>query len=258
VTREVEISWILAEACHSKLIVRCDGFVVNPPDLYVVMEMCEEGSLNGVLASARLGYTVRLQMACDVMDGMAHMHRLGFVHRDVKSLNVFVVDLASNTASGGQGPLLTPLVRLGDFGESLLIEEARYEKPKCVGTLQWMAPEIQENWRVRLGEEGSPYLPSADVFSATLVVWECLTAQTLYEDVKHPVKGTKLRGVDLADHIVAGLRPSTGAIPDGTGGVVSERIQAVVENGWQHNHTDRLSADDIKTVLQEELSVQHN
>ena len=116
-----------------------------------------------------------------------------------------------------------------------------------------MAPEILENWKVEKGEQGSAYMPSADVFSATVVVWECLTAQEPYTDAKDPVKGYTLKGVVLGDHIVAGLRPSSGAIPDGCGGVVSERIQALVESGWRHTSFDRPSAADIRMVIQEDL-----
>ena len=57
---------------------------------------------------------------------IAHMHSIGFVHRDIKSLNVFLTD--AGEASG---------VRLGDFGESVTNAAAEAEDPKQVGTPQW-------------------------------------------------------------------------------------------------------------------------
>ena len=49
-----------------------------------------------------------------------------------------------------------------------------------------MAPEIIDNWRVSTGritaQEGNVYRPSADVFSTTVVVWECLTGEQPYVD----------------------------------------------------------------------------
>jgi len=203
-----------------------------------------------VLASALLSYVHRLGMACDVMGATAHMHRLGYVHRDIKSLNVFVMD---TSVTAGRA-----MVRLGDFGETMTSQEALNQTPKCVGTTQWMAPEIFENWRVACkGEQGSLYMSSADVFSATVVVWECLTTQLPYSDARDAVKGYKLRGVELGDHIVRGLRPSAGAIPDGRGGVVSEHIQEVVECGWQHNKDNRLPAAVIADVLKEAKDTEH-
>ena len=116
-----------------------------------------------------------------------------------------------------------------------------------------MAPEILENWKVPNGSEGSPYLYSADVFSATVVVWECLSARIPYEEASDPVKGYKLLGAVLGDHIVAGLRPSSGAIPDGCGGFVSERMQVLVESGWHLQPTMRPTAEGIAVVLEEEV-----
>ena len=103
-----------------------DGFSLNPPYLYVVMELCKRGSLTDVLQTNELSYLRRLQMAHDVMCAMAHMHELGFVHRDMKSLNCFVTDVGDELA-----------VRLGDFGETVTTTAAAKEEPRQVGTMQW-------------------------------------------------------------------------------------------------------------------------
>merc|ERR1711965_473173 len=100
-----------------------------------------------------------------------------------------------------------------------------------------MAPEIIENWKVATqrisADEGSRYTPSADVFSSTVVLWECLTRQQPYVDAAgnalRDERGRKLVGVDLMDAVVAGLRPSAVRIANGEGGYVSERMQALVE-----------------------------
>ena len=57
-------------------------------------------------------------------------------------------------------------------------------------------------------EEGAVYVPSADVFSATVVVWECLTAQEPYIS---PVDLMALSPVELMDAVVGGLRPALAA-----------------------------------------------
>ena len=91
------------------------------------MEMCTRGSLTDVLQSKELSYLQRLGMARDVLCAMAHMHELGFLHRDMKSLNCFVTDLDSGQT----------VVRLGDFGETVTLAVAEEEIPKPVGTPQW-------------------------------------------------------------------------------------------------------------------------
>ena len=108
-------------------VLRCDGYCVKPPYIYVVMEVCARGSLMDVLAKERPPLLTRLEMAHDFLCAIAHMHSTGFVHRDVKSLNCFVTN-----ADGGESG-----VRLGDFGESDTIAAAEAEDPKQVGTGQW-------------------------------------------------------------------------------------------------------------------------
>ena len=105
---------------------RCDGYCVKPPYLYVVMEMCPKGCLMDVLAKERLPLLSRLEIAHDFLRSIAHMHSIGFVHRDVKSLNCFMTAV--------EGRLC---VRLGDFGESVTNTAAEGEDPKQVGTPQW-------------------------------------------------------------------------------------------------------------------------
>jgi len=251
VTAEVELSWLLACNCPRKLIVSFDGFSLNPPYLYVVMELCTRGSLTDMLQTNELNYLQRLGMAWDVTCAVAHMHGLDFLHRDMKSLNCFVTDLDNGQLA----------VRLGDFGETVTTTAAKGEVPKQVGTMQWMAPEILENWKVGAGkisaEEGSIYESSADVYATTVVLWECLTAQQPFVDALDSATGRKLLGVFLEDAIVAGLRPSTSAIPNGGSGVVSQRMQSLVECGWHQDPAARPSAPQISAVIQEEIENYH-
>ena len=129
-----------------------------------------------------------------------------------------------------------------------------------------MAPEIIENWKVLAQritpQEGSEYKASADVFSGAVVLWECLTCEQPYMDAAgnalRDERGRKLVGVDLTDAIVAGLRPSAGRIPDGEGGYVSERMQALVERGWAADAEARPSAEAMAAVIKEEMDEMRN
>ena len=125
-----------------------------------------------------------------------------------------------------------------------------------------MAPEIIDNWRVSTGritaQEGNVYRPSADVFSTTVVVWECLTGEQPYVDAAgNPTRderGMKLVGVTLTDAIVAGRRPGVGRIPNGEGGYVSERMQALLERGWAADPEARPTAEEMAAAIGEELA----
>ena len=109
------------EQCN--LIVRCDGFSVNVPNISVVMQCCNLGSLFGVLATKTLNFSQRLGIAADACGAVAHMHRLKFLHRDIKSLNYFISDSNRRQLVGCRDPVeyddtVSAQCVLGDFGET--------------------------------------------------------------------------------------------------------------------------------------------
>ena len=99
---------------------------MKPPYLYVVMEMCPRGCLMDVLRKEKLPLLSRLEIAHQFLRSIVHMHAIGFVHRDVKSLNCFMTVVDGRLC-----------VRLGDFGESVTNAAAEDEDPMQVGTPQW-------------------------------------------------------------------------------------------------------------------------
>ena len=87
-------------------------------------------------------------------------------------------------------------------------------------------------------EEGSVCEHSADVYSSAEVLWECLTTLQPYRNACDAAD-RKLVGVLLGDGIVPGLRPRSGAIPNGSGGVVSPRMKSLMERSWHPDPATR-------------------
>ncbi|CAE7555950.1 PEPKR2 [Symbiodinium necroappetens] len=94
--------------------------------VYLLLELCEQGDLlrkQGVLSEK----TVK-SIARQLMLGLQVVHKLGFIHRDIKPDNLLC------TADG--------LLRLADFGWCCRKED----RPTCLaGTLLYMAPEVLSN-----------------------------------------------------------------------------------------------------------------
>jgi serine/threonine protein kinase len=224
-----------------------------------VMELCELGSLMDVIEKEGLSYSPRLALAQQACLAVAHLHELGFVHRDIKSLNYFCT---RREAGGEEGKIR---VLLGDFGETLPQERSVVEVPSMIGTMEWMSPEIMLNWQVEKGliaqDEGCAYVDSADTFSVAVVVWECATGQMPYEGLRDE-KGEEVHPIDKSGYLKArvpqGLRPAVNGstIPDGDGGTISESVTALIKGGWRDlSQGARLTCFEMAQGIKAELAV---
>ncbi|RKO96929.1 kinase-like protein, partial [Caulochytrium protostelioides] len=78
---------------HHKNIIGFLGFNIQGPDLYVVTEFMERGSLFDVLAQPELlTPCTKAHMLQDAVQGVAFLHQCKppIVHHDLKSLNLLV------------------------------------------------------------------------------------------------------------------------------------------------------------------------
>jgi len=188
-----EIDWVsLKNICHEMLVthhlqpnphvVDFKGYCVNPPYVYVMMELCDAGSLYQALKERKYSQIERCRHALQCVGAISFLHSENFLHRDIKSLNF----ICKYTADEGLR------IKLCDFGESVKLQAERGRRQTVIacdmpsldqvgdsetrynihGTLQWMAPEIMD---------GCLYTKSADVYSCAVVVWECLTQRVPYE-----------------------------------------------------------------------------
>jgi hypothetical protein len=105
-----------------------------------------------------------LRIGLSLADALAHAHRRGVIHRDVKPQNVIVPDDATGAAA-----------KLLDFGVAHLAgDEPLTRTGDVVGTLAYMAPEQAAGERID---------ERADLYSLALVLYEALA-------VVNPVRAT--------------------------------------------------------------------
>jgi hypothetical protein len=98
-----------------------------------------------------------VEAAAQVLDGLAHAHRNGVVHRDVKPSNVLLEDGEAIHA------------RLSDFGLAQFEEaETLTAQGDVPGTLAYISPE-----RLR----GNPGTPAADIWAVGVLLWEALAGR---------------------------------------------------------------------------------
>ena len=132
---------------------------VDSERAYLVGELVEGRSLRALARRGELSDRSVAEIGAGAAAGLAHAHRKGVVHRDIKPDNILVP-----TAGGG--------AKLVDFGIARVSGEASLTATGAVlGTLAYMAPEQADGLRPG---------PAADVYSLALTLYECWSGE-------HPV-----------------------------------------------------------------------
>lgn len=138
-------------------------------DPAAVVEFCANGALvDALYGEAAHAWTTEQQVrvARDAACGIAHLHRLGIVHRDIAARNV----------------LLTKhnVGKVSDFGMARTMDGAVDEQSTLVrvGPVKWMAPE-QMSRRV--------YSPKSDVFAFGVLLYEIFAREAPWKDVTNLV-----------------------------------------------------------------------
>jgi hypothetical protein len=183
-TRAEREALAAARLRHERCL-RAYGLERDSRNVYIAYEYVPGDTLRQALRAGSLDDASAVEAAAQVLEGLAHAHARGIVHRDVKPSNVLVADT----------PELS--VRLLDFGLAQLAEEEPLTATGDVpGTLAYVPPE-----RLR-GEAGSA---AADVWAVGVLLWEALAGW-------HPFWNGSL--LETAHRIEAGAAPLAQARPD--------------------------------------------
>ncbi len=150
----------------------------DPSHVYIAYEYVPGRTLREAIRSGAVSDRDAVEIAAQVLDALAHAHRAGIVHRDVKPANILVEDCDELS------------VRLLDFGLAQFDGADTLTAAGDVpGTLAYIAPE-------RLA--GGDATPDSDVWSVGVLLWETLTD-------RHPFWGVPIQEVTRS--IQAGAPP---------------------------------------------------
>jgi len=127
-----------------------------------VTEYAKGGSVRQFLTrrhNRAVPLTVAVKQALDVARGMAYVHGLGFIHRDLKSDNLLICGDKS--------------IKIADFGVARIEVQTEGMTPET-GTYRWMAPEMIQH---------RPYNQKVDVYSFGIVLWELVTGMLPFQNM---------------------------------------------------------------------------
>ena len=146
--------------------------------VYIAYEYVAGRTVREAMRTGELSDGDAVEIAAQVLDALAHAHRTGIVHRDVKPSNILLEDCDEIA------------IRLLDFGLAQFDGADTLTAVGDVpGTLAYIAPE-------RLA--GADATPQSDVWSVGVLLWESLAG-------KHPFWGVPLQ--EVARAIEAGAPP---------------------------------------------------
>ncbi len=132
--------------------------------VFMAMEFVEGSTLRDLIDAGQLTPSQSLQLLLQVCDGLQAAHLAGFVHRDIKPLNLIVG--------------LDGRVRILDFGLAKVVGDTQLTQAgSAIGTFQYMSPEQGQ------GIEADH---RSDIFSLGVVLYEMLTSTLPFQKIGIP------------------------------------------------------------------------
>src|SRR5436190_13372752 len=187
-------------------------------NVYIAYAYVPGSTFRQSLRAGRVTDAVAVEVAAQVLDGLAHAHERGIVHRDVKPANVLLADDAAGDEIS---------VRILDFGLARFAEgETLTAAGDVPGTLAYIAPE-------RL--QGEPAGPAGDVWSVGVLLYEALAG-------RHPFWRPSL--AETAEAIAQGPPPLRTERPD-----LPDRLLAAVDRALVVDPKKRPSAAKLARML---------
>jgi len=225
---------------HPNIVSFLGAGILGDGSPFLVTEFMELGSLRRVLDTQEVGWKVKMRIAVEVARGMALVHSLGRMHRDLKADNILMTtDMHAKIADFGTAGLLTMAITHFEMPdhESVMMSEqdlrTTTQRTKGVGTPLWMAPELLA---------GKKYDAKVDVYSYGMVLWEIASQRLPWEDVQG-----KFLMQALLSTIESGRRPGVDAgWPRG--------YCVVMERCWQLAPQVRPDFVAVGRMLQEDIA----
>ncbi|XP_017332175.1 serine/threonine-protein kinase Nek9 [Ictalurus punctatus] len=154
-----EIS-ILSILQHNNIIAFYNHFM-DRNILLIELEYCNGGNLYDKINNQKgelFTQEVVIWYLFQIASAVAHIHKAGVLHRDIKTLNIFLTK--------------TNLIKLGDYGLAKKLDSEYSMAETCVGTPYYMSPELCQ---------GVKYNFKSDIWAVGCVLYELLTLTRTFD-----------------------------------------------------------------------------
>jgi len=193
----------IARIDHPGVIAIFDSGEIDDSTLFFVMELLRGMTLGQALRRFGRGSPQQVAaLARQLGAAIAAAHRAGFIHRDIKPDNIFLLD-------GGDGVR----VKLLDFGitKRIGVDAQVTQSGTFIGTPAYMAPEQLRGEAIDV---------RADVYSLAAVLYEALSGAR--------VAAEKIPGETYVDEMIAHAPPPIGSLVAGVPESLSSLVAAAL------------------------------
>jgi len=199
---------ILASLSHPYVVRYYNSFVENQT-LHIVMEYCEKGDLSQIVTTQRgkpLPEPRIWKYFIQMCLGLEYIHSKKILHRDIKTLNVFLAKDES--------------LRIGDLGVAKRLINTAAFAHTIVGTPYYLSPELCED---------KPYNIKSDIWALGCVLYELCT-------LKHPFEANNQAALFMKIIRAQYAAPSEAYSPE---------LRRFVANCLMRDYRKRPSCDEI-------------
>ncbi|KAK0413413.1 hypothetical protein QR680_006789 [Steinernema hermaphroditum] len=193
-------------------IVKFYGYIVDRSPYLLVMELCQDGSVEDKLRTGKNVSTARrVDMCMQAARGLEYLHHKNCIHRDIAARNCLL-----------QGTIL----KLADFGmcRATTVYKIDLAKPQNV---RWLAPEVWRSGETRF---------CTDVYAFGVMLWEMFV-------IPYSSPYCVWKAAMVKEKVMAGYRmPTPESMPD--------NMCTLMKKCWDHDPARRPTAAEVRNELE--------
>lgn len=171
------------KSLHHPQIVAFEHYFEDTENVYILLEMCQNQTLNELLKRRKRLTEIEVQCyIVQLIKALKYLHSHRVIHRDLKLGNLFLTDKME--------------LKVGDFGLATKLDFEGERKRTVCGTPNYIAPEILD------GKSGHSY--EVDIWSLGVIVYTLIIGKPPFEtqDVKTTYKRIKMNNYNFPEGAV--------------------------------------------------------